>query len=330
MMDNWIRSFPTHIKEASALLSEIQALRVSSQEIHHVVSAGMGGSAIGADLAVSIARDSISAPVVAVRGYSLPAWASSKTLVIVSSYSGNTEETLSVLEDALARGCKIIGIGSGGTLENIAAARDFDFVKIPGGLPPRAALGYSLTAQLGVFAKVGIIAEDLPETLTKAADQIAEKSDSIRTRAVALLESLDGKMPVFYGSRMWNAVLTRWRHQMNENGKALAWSNVFPELNHNELVGWEFERKDIGVLLLRSSFDHPRTSTRMDISTGILEKQCGTLLEVQAHGQTLAEQILWLIHLGDWLSYEWATRAEVDPIAIRVIDYLKAELSKIS
>ncbi|MFT7589782.1 MAG: glucose/mannose-6-phosphate isomerase [Limisphaerales bacterium] len=329
MMQEWIRSFPNHIDEALDVISPLVLAKVKMGSVDRVVAAGMGGSSIGAHIAISICAPSLKLPVQFVKGYNLPNWAGESTLVILSSYSGNTEETLNILAQSLSKGCQIIGLGSGGMLAKAALENQFDFVQIPGGLPPRAALGYSLTAQLSIYSKLNLIDPKIIDELAHAAKFIRTEQDTITVKAKSMLSIIGDRIPVLYAANNWEAVLTRWRQQINENGKSLCWSNVFPELNHNELVGWEFPVPNMAVVLFRSEFDSPRIAARIEISRDILKAKCGALIELEAKGDSRCAQALWLIHLGDWLSYFWAEKAEVDPISIEVIDFLKAQLAKL-
>ena len=325
-MEGMIRSFPRQLREALAVADRVRLS--DSVPVDAALTAGMGGSGIGADLVVTLADDDLSVPFSAIKDYRLPAWAGPRTLVIASSYSGNTEETLEVLDQALAAGCAVTCVGSGGALADRALERGFDHIEIPGGQPPRTCLGYSLVQQFEILAHYGLVGRAYRQGIERAAAMLEERQEEIRRIAAQLATQLAGKLPVLYGASRWRPVLSRWCQQINENAKALCWMNVFPELNHNELEGWHRVRDDFAVVLFRSALDHPRTARRIAISGDILRKRCSTVIELDAVGADVWEQAFWWVHLGDWLSFEMATLRQVDPVRIDTIEFLKAELAR--
>ncbi len=323
-MEALIRDFPLQLRQA---LDIAAAARLKpARPVRHVLVAGMGGSGIGADLVAAFARPAV--PMQSVKDYHLPSWAGEETLLIASTYSGNTEETLSVLEQALQQGCRIVAVSSGGRVAEIAAEHDFDCVIVPPGRPPRSTLGFSIVQQWNILCHYGL-STDMQESIERVANFLEFQQDAIREQAAKLAQLLLDRTPVLYSSSAWEAVLRRCVQQIQENGKMLCWMNTLPEMNHNELVGWRDRREDLAVLFFRSSLDYERTALRMDITRQLINESCDRVLEIRAEGRDLLEQSFYWIHLGDWLSVELAALRDLDPVEIAVIDRLKDELDQI-
>jgi glucose/mannose-6-phosphate isomerase len=268
--------------------------------------------------------------VVVSKGYQAPAWINKNTLAICSSYSGNTEETLSTLEQLHHTGAKIVCIASGGKLIEIAKAKGYDYVQLPGGWSsPRACLGYSVVAQLGVFRAAKLIPGKVLSQVAGAQKLLKRDQTSIQKHARKIAGFLTGKTPVLYIADHMEAVAVRWRQQINENAKMLCWHHVIPEMNHNELVGWRDQRADVAVIWLRNHDDYSRTAIRTDINKEIVEHYTQTSIELYSKGKNLIEKALWLVHLGDWVSVYLAELRNVDPVEIKVIDFLKGDLAKV-
>ncbi len=220
-------------------------------------------------------------------------------------------------------------ITSGGEVLNIAQANGFNHIIIPGGMPPRACLGYSLTQLFFVLNHYGIIGDSFKSQIKTSIDLLESEQDSIKEKAMQLSVSLVGKTPIIYTSSAYEGVGIRLRQQLNENSKMLCWHQVFPEMNHNELVGWKSGNNNLAVLILRNDSDFSRTQKRMETCKEIFSKYTSTILEVYSKGDSNLEQTLYLIHLGDWLSWFLSEKNQVDAMEIEVINYLKSELSKI-
>ncbi|MBI1191714.1 MAG: bifunctional phosphoglucose/phosphomannose isomerase [Bacteroidetes bacterium] len=322
-MEALIQTFPAQLRQALDIAQN--ATLKPAVPIRQILVAGMGGSGIGADLVAALARPSV--PMATVKEYTLPTWAGPETLLLASSYSGNTEETLSVLEQATAQKCRIVGISSGGTVAQLTAEQGFDHISVPGGRPPRSTLGFSVVQQMHVLSHYGMC-PPYREALLAIADQLEEQQTALRTQAKTLAARLVNHTPVLYAASPWQAVLLRWVQQIQENGKMLCWMNVLPELNHNELVGWKDQRDDLAVLFFSSALDHPRTARRSQITRGVVESYCRQVLEIAGQSTDAWLQTFLWIHLGDWLSVELAALRRVDPVEIAVIDRLKEELAK--
>ncbi len=328
-MKELIEGFSLQLKEAKKIASayQLSANRVN-REIHEVVIAGLGGSAFGGEITRKIAEGQATVPVQIFRSYTLPAHVGPHTLVIVSSYSGNTEETLEAMQHCLERNAEIVCITSGGKIADIAREKGLDLVIIPSGFPPRAAAGLSFVQQLNVLAARGIIrdfSKDLDETIA-----LVENFKDHNTAEI-LAKKLAGKIPVLYSSDLFEPCAIRWRQQINENSKQLCWHHVIPEMNHNELVGWVHPQAlmdNLYVVLLRSHQDYPRTAMRFDINKQIIAKACKNISEVYAKGDSLLAQLVYFLHFGDWVSWYLAQENQVDPTPVAVIDFLKGELAK--
>lgn len=323
-MEELIAEFPSQLARAIEL-GQKNPISNGSSEIQNVVITGLGGSGIGGKLVQSLSHACV--PIEVINDYDLPDYASKKTLILVSSYSGNTEETVSAMKQAIDRGCQIVAVTSGGEVKELCEKNNLQFIEIPGGNPPRSQLAYSLVQQFFVLHAYNLIG-DYTAALQGAASLLENKQEEIKVAARNLAAKLKGKMPVLYCSSNIEPVAIRWRQQLNENSKALCWHHVLPEMNHNELVGWELLPEDVALVLLRTNTEHPRTKARFSICESIFAK-ASSADEFWAEGESAIEQVFYLIHLGDWASLYLAYENEVDPMDIKNIDYLKNALTEL-
>ncbi len=301
-----------------------------------IVAAGLGGSAIGGDLVRELTATDRTVPMVVVRQYDLPAFVGRDSLVFVSSYSGNTEETLSAYEAARAREARIVCITSGGRLAEAARADGTPLVSIPKGLPPRNAVGYMFVPMLALLARFGYAAdcsEDIGEAsqiLQDLAAVLGPDCPCAMNQAKTIALSMHRRIPLVYGAEGLTSVAAlRWKTQINENAKTHAFWNAFPEVNHNETVGWGAEEalsRVLHVVVLRDKGDHPRVKRRMDITAGLMTKASG-LSEVHSLGRSRMARLLSLVYVGDFASLYLAFLYGVDPKPVELIDYLKKELA---
>jgi glucose/mannose-6-phosphate isomerase len=329
--------FPEQIEEAIEI-GQKSSPSLDLSKVSSIVITGLGGSAIVGDLLRSYLTDEVGIPIVVNRHYFLPQFVTGRSLVIVSSYSGNTEETIAAHRDALKRGAHVLCISSNGATEKIARQHKNALIKIPGGFPPRAALGYSFFPILVTLIRNGLIRgrrRDLHETvgLLKKKALLYSKPASASNDALSIARVLKGRLPVIYSTtEHLDSVNLRWRTQLAENAKVLAYGNVLPEMNHNELVGWKVLKKlmkEIAVVILRDASEHPRVRVRLDLTKKIVAKYSPHIIEVKSGGATLLARMFSLIYLGDWVSYYLAVLNGVDPTPVKVIDYLKSELAKV-
>ena len=305
--------------------------------VDKVVILGMGGSAIGGDLVRSLVQSEAGIPVIIHRDYGLPAFVDDKTLVIASSYSGNTEEILSAFEPALKTGAKKLVMTTGGKLKELAEANNIPVFKIEYKAQPRAALGFSFLPTLGVMQNLGLLSDksaDVNETvevLEKLSARLDEKSPLDDNPAKQMAQRLYGCLTVIYGAGIAAEAAHRWKTQINENGKSWAFYEVFPELNHNATVGYPFPGELAGkirVVLLRSPSFNERVKLRYDVTCELL-KRAGVKYEfVDSEGNSLLSQMMSLVMTGDFVSYYMAILYRVDPSPVEVISYLKDRLAK--
>lgn len=328
-MDKMIERFPAQLEEALQSAAGVE-IKKHTAPLRSIFISGLGGSGIGGNFVQELVRTECKLPLTVSKGYHVPRWVNKHTLAICSSYSGNTEETLSTFEQLLGTGAKIVCIASGGKLIEAAKKHGLDYVQVTGGWSsPRACLGYSVVAQLAVLRGAKLISGKLFSQVANAAKLLHKDQADIRKKAQKLAKSIGNRTPVIYIADHAEAVAVRWRQQINENAKLLCWHHVVPEMNHNELVGWRDERSDLAILWLRNKDDYQRTAIRMDINKDITDKLTNGSFEIWSKGKSFAEKAFYLVHLGDWLSWYLSEERGVDPVEIKVIDYLKSELAKV-
>ncbi len=326
-MEKLISAFPANITEALAI-AKAATFKRPENEIRNIVICGMGGSGIGGRLVGAWVRDEIKVPIYYAHDYTLPAFVSENTLVIGSSYSGNTEETLSTIHEAIAKKAHIVGVCSGGKLQEICASNNFDCVIVPGGNPPRTALAFSLVQLLHIFSQLGLVSSERLNEMEAGRKLIVDNQTSIKTEAREIAAFLKGNVGVIYGTTAYEPVLIRARQQFNENGKLLCWHHVLPEMNHNELVGWGGGDERFASLFFETEDMHPRNARRLEITKARIAQMSSKNLVVKAKGNSRIERSIYLINLVDWASLYLAEIKSVDPIDIAIIDYLKSELAK--
>lgn len=333
MMKSLIEGFPAQLLEAISIARNAR-LGQASLPIQNVLVAGMGGSGIGGSLVKSLSASELRVPLDVSKSYDIPGYVNSNTLFIACSFSGNTEETLSAAEKARNKSAQIICITSGGKLESFARQHAYDTILIPGhSNSPRASIGYGLVQLYHILHHFGLIPHNHVTDLEKSAELLKNETGNIRSISLELTAYCKDKFPILYGDTSLEAVLVRTQQQIAENSKQLSHVNVFPEMNHNELVGWKFPSflfENAATIMLRTSFDHPRTSTRLDVCRDIFQDVAGSVWEIEAKGETILQQALYLIHLLDWLSFDLAEANGVDPFPVDVINFLKNELAKVA
>jgi len=325
-MKQLIEAFPSNITEALEIAQNAQFTGDYSN-VSNVLICGMGGSGIGGSMVQAWLYDELKVPVAITKDYSIPNFVDENTLVIGSSYSGNTEETLSAIESSQSRGAKIIGICSGGKLEELCQSNNYDFIKVPGGNPPRTALAFSLVQLLRIFSAIGMASADRMNEMAAGRDLIQDQAETIHLKAKGLAEHLHKKVGIMYGMTGFEPVLVRARQQFNENSKYLNWHHPLPEMNHNELVGWGGGDRRFAPVFFMTKNNHPRNDKRMEITREKIAQKT-SVFDIHAQGESLIEQSIYLINVVDWASLYLAEMDDIDPIDIAVIDYLKSELSK--
>ncbi len=329
-----IAGFADQLEEAASIPLP-ENIPYSSGAINHIVFCGMGGSAIGGDLLNAYYRNELIVPLIVNRNYTLPNFVSSDSLVVVSSYSGNTEETLSAYMAAQEAGAMIVGITSNGELSELLEDNDLPWIKIPGGMQPRAALGYSFIPMARLLKHLDLagtnVQSDIQETISVVRNLSANyQNEGEKNLAFELAKIVVGKVPVFYTDPELAAVGVRWKGQLAENAEMLAFTNELPEMNHNEVVGWNHQPdlyKQTEIFWLRDSQAHEQVARRAEITRKLLEGYPLGQNVIYTSGESWMARLFSLIHLGDWVSLYAALLQKTDPTPVDRITLLKNRLA---
>ncbi len=319
MLDD-VLAIPDHLRDA---LWRVESARLEPADAAGLAVCGMGGSAIGADLAAAVLGDRLTRPLVTVRGYGLPSWLTPEWTVLCSSYSGNTEETLACFEAAEALGTRRLVASTGGELADSARANDVPVVGLPGILQPRAAVAYMLTIAAEVAALAGV-APRIHTEIDAAAAFLAERGEDLRARATEIAAALEGSVPVVMGADLTAPLARRWKAQVNENAKLPAFFSELPEADHNELCGWSGDA--FAAVLLEDADQHPRERRRFELTGDVIEAAGATVVRLETEGETRVARLLWGVMLGDLVSLELAEARGVDPLPVEAIEGFKAAL----
>jgi len=305
--------------------------------VDKVVILGMGGSAIGGDMVRRLALAESKVPVWVHRDYGLPPFVDRKTLVIASSYSGNTEETLSAFTASLKTPAKKLAITTGGRLKQLAAKEGITVYSIDYQAPPRAAFPHSFVPLLGIFQKLGLLGDksaDLKQALqilNQLSKDLVETTPLVTNPAKQLAARLRGNLALIYGGEVLSEVARRWKNQLNENSKAWAFFELFPELNHNAVAGYDFppEVKDrVFVVLLHSALFSPRSRLHYEATAKVLAESGIGHEVVEALGETALAQVMSLVLFGDYVSLYLAMLNEIDPTPLAAVDFVKGYLAR--
>ena len=335
--------FPEQVKEAVGI-GESAPLWRQQATSNRFAFFGLGGSAIGADLLRSYAAATVGADHLDIsvhRGYSAPGWLNADTNVVCSSYSGETEETLSAFDEARKRTMRMLCITTGGSLGKRAVTYGMPIINIPPGLQPRCAIAYAFFPLLTVMTRYGAFDARAGRANAKGIREILAHTEEMRdvyasttamNPALQIAKKLAGTYPVIYSaSERLDAVNLRWRGQIQENAKQVAFGNTLPEMNHNEINGWQFPKgktKPFSVVLLRDPDDHKRTQLRFDALKDIIKTSVAEVQTFEGKGSTLLARMFSLIYLGDWVSWHLAVLNKTDPTPVPVIQQLKTRLAK--
>ena len=332
-----VESFAADLKQGwQAARKAAPGFRKGGRYVSSVLVAGMGGSAISGEIVADAFRPGLPVPMSVVQDYALPAFARRETLVIVSSYSGGTEESLAMFEDALKRGCRVVGVTSGGTLKARLKEEGLPCFDLPGGIQPRAAMPFLLPPVVEALSRVELIApEAAVEEAIAVAGEVARACGRERplrqNRAKRMAEALAGGTPVVFAEGVLRSAALRWRTQFNENPKIIARDDVFPASNHNDINAWVSDprAKDFHAVLLRDPGAHPRSAKRAELTKKIaLKGNAGAILEYVAVGKSALARAVSAVVMGDLVSVYLAIRMGVDPTPVDIITRLKAELAK--
>lgn len=304
----------------------------ANDEVENIVWAGMGGSALPAVIINQWPRTTV--PFEVVRDYNIPAYVGPNTLFIASSYSGNTEETLSALVQAEKAGAQIAVIAAGGKLAERANQNGYPLFEIPAGIQPRMATFYFVNAFCAVVKNLDVTVAPTSELtniggwLRQATDQWAGNVAQNENLAKQIASQLAGKTPVVYAGPKLFPAANKWKIGFNENAKNTAWANYFPELNHNEFIGWSSHpiEKPFGVVEIRSSLEHERTQKRFEVTERLLSGKRPAPIVVNPSGETLLQQLAWSFALGDFVSIYLGILNGVNPTPVELVEKLKVEL----
>ncbi len=326
-MQELVAGFTGQLKKALEIGKQA-SLHGTVAPLQNVVIAGLGGSGIGGSIVSELVALESGLPITVCKGYFIPSFVNESTLFIASSYSGNTEETLQTLQQAIQKKAKIVCITSGGKIAEIAKQNGFDCITVPGGFPPRSCLGYSITQLFYILKFFSVIQSDFEKDLNSAIQLLDKEEQDSKTLALKISNQLEHKFPVIYATTFNEAIAIRFRQQLNENAKLLCWHQVIPEMNHNELVGWREKNDALAVILLLDHDEYSRNLTRIEINKNVIKKYSSTLIEIYSKGTSKLEKALYLIHLGDWISCYLADKRGFDANEINVINNLKDQLAK--
>jgi glucose/mannose-6-phosphate isomerase len=321
MIDD-VLGIPDQLRDA---LWRIESARLEPADSAGVMVCGMGGSAIGGDLAAAALGDRLTRPLVVVRGYELPSWATPEWTVLCSSYSGNTEETLACFAAAEALGARRVVASTGGELVDAARAAGLPVVGLPGIFQPRAAVAY----MFAVAAEVAALAGAAPRVHTEidaAAAFLESEREALQAQAAALAGQLEGKFPVFYGADLTAPAARRWKTQVNENAKLPAFHSELPEADHNELCGWAAADGRFAAVFLEDCDQHPRERRRIELTAAAVAAEGAATVRLETAGGTRVARLLWATMLGDLLSLELARARDVDPLPVEAIEGFKAAM----
>ena len=304
-------------------------------EADNIVYAGMGGSALAAILSESWPGYNL--PFKVVRDYDIPAYVSEKTYFIAASYSGNTEETISAIAQAEAKGAKIAVIAGGGKLADLARAKNYPLALLPKAEQPRYAVFYNLRALLMLLEQAGLLSSERTSELQAASDFLKAAVQpwlptvpTADNRAKQIALEMIGKSAVVYAGPKLSPAAYKWKISFNENAKQIAWTNQFPEFNHNEFMGWTKQpvQKPYAVIDLRSDLEHPRIQKRFEVTERLLSGMRPAPIVIQAEGKSLLEQLLWVIALGDFVTIYTALLNGLNPAPVDLIEKFKKSLDE--
>jgi glucose/mannose-6-phosphate isomerase len=324
MLDD-VLAIPDHLRDA---LWRVESARLSPRESAGLLVCGVGGSAIGGDLAAAALGERLTRPLLTVRGYELPAWATSDWTVLCSSYSGETEETLACFAAAERLGARRVIASTGGQLVEAARAAGNPVIGLPGLLPtPRSAVAYMTVCAAEVASSAGV-APRIGDEIKAAAALLEASREDLRHTAAEVVAELDGDVAVVHGAGLTAPVARRWKAQINENAERPAFFSELPEADHNEICGWGGEQEPFAAIMLEDAGQHPRERRRFALTARAIEAAGATVVRIETVGETPTERLLWAVTLGDLVSLELAAAAGVDPLPTEALDSLKAALGR--
>jgi glucose/mannose-6-phosphate isomerase len=324
-MINLIQQFPNNLISAIEI-GKNNTLEKNYLEFSNVLICGLGGSGIGGKLVANWLLNELDIPVNLCQDYTIPKYVNKKTLLIASSYSGDTEETLSAIEKAHLSGASIIAVTSGGKLADFCNKNQYEYILVPGGNPPRTQLAFSIVQLVHIFSELKLVNKEKMQDFEIASELLISEKSKIQEEAKKLAEFIHGKNLIIYSDAKDEAIAIRARQQFNVNSKILCSHHVIPEMNHNELVGWADGNENHAVLFIHTGDVHPQNVKRFDFSKKVINVRTSNIYELRAKGENLIIRSLYLIHLIDWTSLYLAKINNVDALEIGVIINLKNSL----
>jgi glucose/mannose-6-phosphate isomerase len=328
-MEELIIRFTTQMRESLEIIQNYKFIAPKKTQFKNIVLTGLGGSGIGGSIVQNYVFDKCPFPFIVNKDYFLPAFVNKDSLVIVSSNSGDTEETIAAFQKAIKVKATIVCITSGGRIADIAKKKNIDCILLPAGMPPRSCIGYSMLQVINILEHFGCIKNAIAHEVKPAVALLDAEEINIRKKAKTIAAKLFGKTPVIYSASEYEGMAIRFRQQLNENSKILCWHHVIPEMNHNELVGWKDKDPNKVVLILRNENDYERVQMRMEINKKIIKQYTPNIIEIYSKGASYWERIFYFIHLTDYISTELAKLRQLDPTEVKVIDFLKGSLAKV-
>jgi len=329
-MRDLIEKFPTQLNDAIVDLSKMDstAHKTVAQNFSPsgVLIIGMGGSGIGGAIVEGILSQSSKIPVLSCADYSIPGWVCESTLVVACSYSGNTEETIEAVKIASERGAKISVVTSGGVLSEMAKEKDWPIVTMPGGHPPRSQFGRGFTGLTWTLKQFSVFSENMYADLESSPAFLNTMVETIIEQAGSLADLVENKIIMIYSDTSTGGIATRMRQQLNENSKLLVNTHVLPEMNHNELVGWDSGTNEHVAIIIRTPEDNIRSRFRMDFCSDIFRELEADVIMIDAIGENQMQRLMYINQLSDWLSLLLAERSGTCPVDIKNIIRLKSAL----
>jgi len=333
-----VEKFPEQIIETEEIIKNTTLS--SLFKVDHIIISGMGASAISGDILQALLRDKIDIPIFVTRGYDLPKWANKNTLVFSQSYSGNTEETLHTFKHACQKKCKIIGISSGGKLQEYCDKREISHIKIPSGYQPRAATAYTLFSTLRTLEKVGLLTDyiesEINETVEIAKDLRNNNKKSVsqeKNYSKQIAEKIYNKIPQIYGWGIYTPIAKRWCQQLNENSKIICRYDEVSECNHNDIIGWsanpEVSKKFACLIFRDESNESIYLAKRFNFMREFYDTVASDVIEIHIRNKKRLAKMMYAMYLGDFISCYLAILRETDPTPVDAITELKNELAKI-
>jgi len=326
-MQEAIKHFGQQLDEAVAI-SKKNKLQFKTKNFNQVYISGLGGSGIGATIVQDFVKDSLTIPFTVNKTYKIAKSVNKNTLFIACSYSGNTEETRAALAEAMKRKATCVVVTSGGKMGATAKKNKLQHIIIPGGMQPRACLGYSLVQLLHILHQAKLIKSSAASMIGSAGAFVEKKQGAIKKEAKKIAKKLNGKKIVVYTTDGYEGLAIRFRQQFNENSKMLGWHAVLPEMTHNEIVGWRQKNDDLGIIFFKDPKASAKNKKRTDFLLGAIKKYCKNINAVEAQGKTHWERAFYIIHMGDWISWELSVLGNMDATEVEIIHALKTTMGE--